>query len=272
MQKQETLSYEEQFKDTVISFSPFVLASTGVLQSQTALKIDTYTIACAPYQLSMSRAVLLGSFSREEIAFFQRYKNALAGLTLTVQKPTAHEPEKVFCRCQIAAVGMMKGRDRVGLFVCDFKPIPPALAEILGEHLIRLERLEAEWKDYRGKIVQLNPESSKKLGFNNYAVMSSGTEQQKLALFSLAVDRVEFLMPLRSADVAADAKVSFNLFFQKYRFNVGGTIQSATRLPSGVQRVVAALDFSPELVDIMSAYFFAAKVAARQNESAAPQS
>jgi hypothetical protein len=264
MQKQEVLSYEEQFKDTVISFSPFVLASTGVLQSQTALKVDTYNLACAPYQLSMGRAVLLGSFTKDEVAFFQRYKNALAGLTLTVQKATAREPEKVFCRCQIAAVGMMKGRDRVGLVVCDFKPIPPALAEILGEHLIRLERLRAEWNDNRGKAVQLSPESSKKLGFNNYAVMTAGTEQQKLALFSIAVDRVEFLMPLRSADVIPGTKVSFNLFFQKYRFNVGGTIQSATRLPSGVQRVVAVLDFSPELVDIMSSYFFAAKAAARQ--------
>jgi hypothetical protein len=263
MQKQEIMGYEEQFKDVTVSFSPFVLASTGILQSQTALKVDTYNLACAPYQLSMSRAVLLGSFTKDEIVFFQRYKNALAGLTLTVQRPTAREPEKIFCRCQIAAVGMMKNRDRVGLVVCDFKPIPPALAELLGQHLLKLEKLKAEWDDYSGKIVQLSPESSKKLGFNNYAVMTARNEQQKLALFSLAVDRVEFLMPLRSSDVAAGTRVSFNLFFQKYRFNVGGAIVTSVRLPTGVQRVVASLDFSPELADIMSGYFFTARIAAR---------
>lgn len=257
------MSYEEQFKDAVVSFSPYVLSSTGIVQSQTALKVDTYTLACAPYQLSMTRAVLLGSFTKDEIAFFQRYKNALAGLTLTVQPPNAREPEKVFCRCQIAAVGMMKGRDCVGLVVCDFKPIPPALAELLGGHLLRLERLKAEWSDFRGKSVQINPDSSKKLGFNNYAVMSAGAEPQKLALFSVGVDRLEFLMPLRSPDVAVGTKATFNLFFQKYRFNVGGSIQSATRLPSGVQKVVAKLEFSAELVDILSAYFYAS-VASRR--------
>jgi hypothetical protein len=264
MQKQETMSYEEQFKDATISFSPFVLSSTGILQSQTSLKVDTYQLVCAPYQLSMTRAILLGAFSKDEVVFFQRYKNALAGLSLTVQKTTEREPRKVFCRCQIAAVGMMKGRDHVGLVICDFKPIPPDLAEILGEHLIRLERLKAEWSDYRGKSVQLNPEVSKKLGFNNYAVMTTGAEQQKLALFALAVDRVEFLMPLRSPDIAIGAKTTFNLFFQKYRFNVEGAIQAATRLPSGVQKIVASLEFSPELAEIMSTYFYASLAAAKR--------
>jgi len=43
MQKIETLSYEEQFKNVVVSFSPFVLNSTGIIQSQTSLKVDTFT-------------------------------------------------------------------------------------------------------------------------------------------------------------------------------------------------------------------------------------
>jgi len=263
MQKQEILSVEEQFKNVTISFTAFALASTGLIQSQTALKVDTYNLVCAPYQLSMSRAVLIGSFTKDEVVFFQRYTNSLAALTFTIQRPTAREPEKIFCRCQIAAVGMMKGRDRVGLIICDFKPIPPALAEVLGQHLMRLEKLKAEWNDYCGKSIQLSPGSSKKLGFNNYAVMSSGTEQQKLALFSLAVDRVEFLMPLRYPDVTIGKDALFNLFFQKYRFSVNGKIAAAVRLPTGVQRVVASLGFSPELVDIMSEYFFQERIAAR---------
>src|SRR5512141_1263382 len=127
LQKTETLSYQEQFKDAVVSFSPFVLHSTGIIQSLTSLKVDTYTLACVPYQLSMSKAVLIGAFTKDEIVFFQRFKGALAGLTLTVQGVTAKEPTKIFCRCQISAVGLMKGKDRVGLVLCEFKPIPPAL-------------------------------------------------------------------------------------------------------------------------------------------------
>jgi hypothetical protein len=248
----------------VVPFSPFVLHSTGILQSQTSFKVDTYTLSCVPYQLSMSKAILIGSFTKEEIAFFQRFKGALAGLTLTVQGGISKEPDKIFCRCQVAAIGLMKGKDRIGLIVCDFKPIPPALAVILGDHLLNLERLRIQWGDYRDKIVQVNPESSRKLGYNNYAVMAYGAEQHKLALFTIAVNRLDFLMPMRSPDVPEGTSVSFSLYFQKYRFTVSGKIESAQRLPTGVQKVRAVLDFSPELCDLMSDFYFASSIAARR--------
>ena len=257
MQKQETRSYEEQYKSSVVAFSPFVSQSTGIIQSQTSLKVDTYTLACVPYQLSMSRAVLIGSFTKDEIVFFQRFKGALAGLTIMINGGSTRQPEKIFCRCQISAVGLMKGRDRVGLIVCDFKPIPPALAHILGENLRNLERLTVIWSDLRDKKVQVNPESSLKLGFNNYAVMSCGSETHKLALFSLAVNNLEFLMPLRSPDIAVETLVAVSLYFQKHRFKVEGKIESSLRLPTGVQKLRASVGFSPELCDILSNYPFA---------------
>jgi len=255
MQKLETLNYEEQFRDVVISFSPFVLGSTGIVQSQTSLKVDTYTLACVPYQISMSRVVLIGAFSKDEIVYFQRYKGSLAGLTLSIQRSSAKEPEKIFCRCQITGVGAMKGQDHVGLIVCDFKPIPPALAQVLGEHLLGLETLKVRWQDYKDKPIQVSPENSHRLGYNNYAVMNAGGGPQKLALYSLAVNRLEFIMPFKSPDLALGASVSVNLYFQKYRFSVNGKIEKAERLPTGVQRVSAAIDFSPELCDLMVGFY-----------------
>lgn len=264
MQKPETLSYEEQYKDMVVSFSPFVLHSTGIIQTQTSLKVDTYTLACVPYQLSMSKAILIGAFSKDEIVFFQRFKGALAGLTLTVQGGTSKIPDKIFCRCQISTVGMMKGRDRVGLIVCDFKPIPPALASLLGDHLLGLDRLRIQREDLRDKAVNVTPESSRRLGFNNYAVLTCGSEQYKLALFSIAVNRIDFLMPLRSPDIPVDSAVSFSLFFKKYRFGIAGKIASTMRLPTGIQKLSAAIEFSPELCDILTDYFFALSVASKR--------
>jgi hypothetical protein len=265
MQKIETLSYEEQFKDAVISFSPFVLQSTGIIQSQTMLKVDTYTLACVPYQLSMGRVVLIGSFSKDEIVFFQRFKGSLAGLTLSVQRPTVKEPEKIFCRCQISGIGLMKGRDRVGLIVCGFKPIPPALAELLGNHLVGLDTLRIQWGDFRDKAVPVNPETSRKLGYNNYAVMSLGSEQLKLALFTLAVNRLDFLMPLRSPDLTLGSPVAISLYFRKFRFTVNGAIEKTERLPTGVQKVRVSINFSPELCDLMSDYFFTSSLAAKRS-------
>jgi hypothetical protein len=264
VQKVETLSYQEQYKDVVISFSPFVLHSTGIIQSLTSLKVDTYTLACVPYQIAMSRVVLIGSFTKDEIVFFQRFKGALAGLTLSIQRATVKEPEKVFCRCQITAVGQMKGRDRVGLVVCDFKPIPPAIASLLGDHLLNLERLQLQWRDLRGKAVPINPSNSQKLGYNNYAVMSVGAQQYKLALFTLAVDRLEFLMPMHTPEIPVGTKAAITLYFQKFRFSVEAQIATCLRLPTGVQRLSASLAFSPELCDLMSDYLFAASIAAKR--------
>jgi hypothetical protein len=257
MPKIETLSYEEQYKDVTVSFSPYVQNSMGILQSQTSLKVDTYTLACVPYQLSMARTVLIGAFSKDEIVFFQRFKGSLAGLTLSFQRPTAKAPVKIFCRCQVSAVGQMKGRDGVGLIICDFKPIPPDLAEILGDHLMSLERLRMQWDDLRDKAIQINPENSRKLGYNNFAVMTVAGVQRKLALYSLAVNRLDFLMPLRSEDLQTGEKASFSLYFQRYRFNVEGSVESSQRLPSGVQKARASVAFSPELCELASDYYFA---------------
>ena len=255
MQKQEALNYEAQFGDAPLYFNPFAVHCTGIIKAQTLLKVDTYNLACVPYQFSMKRGILAGVFSKDEIAFFQRFKDSLAGLGLVFQRPDQREPMKIFCRCQIGAIGMMKEREGVGLIVCDWKPIPPDLAQVLGEHLMLLERLKLEFGDFRDKVVPITPDSAKRLGFNNYAIMSCAAGQQKLALFSIAVNKLEFLAPLRSADLVVGEKVSFALFFQRYRFSVSGGITGSERLQTGVQRGRAAIDFSPELVQLLEEYY-----------------
>jgi len=255
MQKIETLSFAEQYKDATVSFSPFAIQNTGIIQSQTLLKLDTYAIACVPYQFGMSKGVLAASFSKDEIAFFQRFKGSLAGLALAIQRPDAREPAKVFCRCQISAIGALKGRESVGLVVCEWKPIPPDLATVLGEYLTLLDKLKVEFEDFKNKSIQVSPEAAKRLGFNNYAVMNIGGIQHKLALFALAANRLEFLMPLRSADMVPGTDTVFSLFFLKYRFNVAGKIEHAERLPTGVQRVKASIGFSAELIHLLDDYF-----------------
>ena len=92
---------------------------------------------------------------------------------------------KVFCRCIVNSIEPLKGRDQLALIVLSWKPIPPDLAQILGEYLLGLERLKLEYSDYRDRAVTVTPESARKLGYNHYAVFSVGGEVLKLALFSL---------------------------------------------------------------------------------------
>lgn len=257
MQKGEALSYEEQFAEAPLYFNAFAVNSTGIVKSQTILKVDTYNLACVPYQFSMKRGILAGAFSKDEIAFFQRYKEAIAGLGLVFQRPDERSPMKIFCRCQLAAIAPMKEKEGVGLVVCDWKPIPPDLALVLGEHLSLLERLKLEYADFKDKAVPITPDTARKLGFNNYAIMSGEAGQQKLALFSVSANRLDFLLPLRSSDLQPGEKVSIALFFQRYRFTVSGLVEKSERLPTGVQRGRATIDFSPELVQLLEGYFLA---------------
>jgi hypothetical protein len=239
----------------MLSFSPFAVQNTGIIPAQTLLKLDTYAIACIPWQFGFQRGILAASFSRDELAFFQRFKSSLAGLALAFQRPDQPEPTKIFCRCQVSAIGAMKGREELGLIVLDWKPIPPPLADILKEQLALAQRLELRRLSLKGLAVPVKPDTAKRLGYNNFAVMKVEGEQRKLALFSIAVDRLDFLMPLNVPDVAPGTAVSFTLYFLKYRFSTPGTVISSSRLPTGVQRVIASIEPPLELVHLLDDYF-----------------
>jgi hypothetical protein len=249
------MNYEEKFAERSVSFSPQALWDTGLDPSQTSLKIDAYSLACLPYRFSMRNAVLLASITPDEAGFFQRFKGGLAGLGLAFNSHEQSSSGKIFCRCQLDTIGMMKGRDNLGLIALSWKPIPPDLALRLGRHLENEDGLRADYAAYRGRSVPVRPDTAKLIGFNNYAIMSTGGSQLKPALFSIGVDRVEFLLPLRSPDIAPGADCGFSLFFQRYRFSVKGVVESGARLPSGVLKATASLEYSPELVQLLSEYF-----------------
>ncbi len=255
MEKTEVLSNEAQYADTPLYFNSFAYENLGMLKAQTILKVDSYSLICIPYQFSMKRGILAGAFSKEEIEYFQKYRNSLAGLALVFQKPDSPEPMKIFCRCQLSGIAPMKGREGVGLIVCDWKPIPPDLAELLADHFRLLDRLKLEYKDFADKDVPITPQSAKRLGFNNYAIMKADSFQQKLAVFSLAANRIDFLLSPQSPELHAADKLTITLFFQRYRFAVPGMVDRAERLPTGVQRCRASLGFSPELIQILEEYF-----------------
>ena len=268
MAKTDKVNLSETYADSVVALSPFALKKLGILSNQTILKIDTYNLVCVPYRLSMKGAVLLGSFSRDEIVFFQRFKGSLAGLNLVIQPGDAQTPRKIFCRCSLAQFAPMKGRDSVGLISVEFRPCPPDLESLMGNYMMLMDRLRADYKDLAGKTVPVNPESAKILGFNNYATLNAGPIVTKLALYTLGADRLVFLAPMQTPDLPLGEGATLRLFFQKYQFNVTGKITEAVRLPTGVQKGAVVLEFSPELVDLLEMYYLQAKLGARNPKPA----
>jgi hypothetical protein len=252
-----------QFENETIVVNPFASSRMGIVPGQTMVKVDSYTIVCAPYRISMKNALLMASFSREELVYFQRYSNGLAGLAMAFQQSTSQAPFKIFARCVLKSITPMKGKESIGIISVSFKPCPPDLVAFLGDYLMLLERLKVEYEDFKGKRIPINPESAKLMGYNNFAEFSCAGGKSKMAIFGLASDRLEFLLPVQAPELAAGMAATTKLYFQSYQFLVNAKIHDVMKLPSGAQKVSAELEFSAELVDIIEKFRFAERSVTR---------
>lgn len=264
MVKSEQANNSEMFSDETVSLSPFAIKKMGLISNQSLLKVDTYSLVCVPYKISMKGVVLLGSFSRDEFLFFQRFIGSLAGLSLVFHPSDSRAPLKVFCRCSLSQFGPMKGRESVGLISANFKPCPPDLISAIENYLMFVKRLHVDHKELSGKTIPINPETARVMGFNNYATLSAGPVATKLALYSLSANKIEFLAPMQTPDLQKGQAVILRLFFQKYQFNVSGRVTESRRLPTGVQRGFLDIDFSPELVDLLNLYYLQTKLGTKR--------
>ncbi|MFH2113254.1 MAG: PilZN3 domain-containing protein, partial [Spirochaetota bacterium] len=234
-----------QFENEAITVNPFATTKLGIVPGQTMVKVASYNIVCAPYRISMKSALLMASFSREELVFFQRYANGLAGLAMVFQQASSQQPFKIFARCVLKSITSMKSREAIGIISVVFKPCPPDLVAFLGDYLMLLERLKVEYDDFKGKRIGMNPESAKLMGYNNFAELSCAGGKSKMALFGLASDRLEFLLPVQAPELAGGMPATIKLYFQSYQFLINAKIHEVMKLPSSAQKASAYIDFSP---------------------------
>ncbi|HOX91497.1 MAG TPA: hypothetical protein PLC54_01140 [Spirochaetales bacterium] len=239
-----------------IAINQFSSARMGLVPGSSVLKVDRYAVACIPFRMSLSGAVLLTSFSPQELTLFMRYTNTIAGLSIAFQRADAAQTHKIFARCTIKSIAPMRGRESVGLISIAWKPCPPDLTTTLEEYLLMLERLKVEYDDYKGKLIKLDPANAALLGYNNYAAIIHGREQVKVAAFCLASDRLDFLVPKDGPELVPKAMASVKLFFRSFQFVVSGILSDVQKLPNGAQKAILSLNFCPELVDILERYRF----------------
>lgn len=250
--------YLARFADQQISCSQYALQKLGIDRAGSFIKIDEYTILCAPFQLGFKRGIFLASLSKQEMTFFQRYLNGIVGVSITFVQPNRKDPLKLFIRGSLAAIGPMKGKDNVGLLVVDYKNSPDDYVTILGAHLEYMEILRAKWEDYGKNVIKMTPDTAQTMGYNMYATITEPNKGgSRIQLFSLSSQKIEHLESMNSTERPAGTAVAYQLYFRKYRIAVGGTIENATRLPTGIVKTQASLAFSPELVEILDDYNFA---------------
>lgn len=251
------IQYLSKYGDQSVACNQYALTKLGVDRIHCHLKIDEYVILCVPFQLGFKRSLFLASLSRQELNFFQRYINGIAGLSIGFSPDKKQSPIKFFIRCNLAAIGQMKGRENVGLFAVDYKTTPDDLVILLGNFLETQVRLRSQYEDYGNSIIRMTPDAAKTLGYNMYATVTEpNVREKRIQVFNLSTKTIDHLEAAASSERPPGTSVAYQLFFKKYRISLAGTINNAGRLPQGIIRTSAHLAFCPELVEIIDDYWY----------------
>jgi hypothetical protein len=217
-------------------------------------------ILCVPFQLGFKRSLFIASLSKQELTFFQRYINGIAGLSIAFVPPgkKSTEPVKFFIRCTLSTIGPMKDRENVGLFVLDYKATPDDLVTMLGGFLETQERIKTQYGDYSSSAIRMTPDVAKLMGYNLYATITElNADPKRIQIYSLNSKTIEHLEAAgRSMARVPGASVAYQLYFKKYRVSTAGSVITSSILPQGIIRTSSTLSLCPELVEIIDDYWF----------------
>lgn len=268
MAKTRIQEYTEQFADTPIRFTPYALKKTGLIQSQALLKIEDYTLICAPFQLSMQRGIFLVVLSSQEIAFFQQFQKKICSINLTFQKVAAKKPLNLFLRGALERVGPVKGRQNVCMMDAAIRSCPNDLVEIIGDFLTGYHALRGLFDSFKGRSISVSEASAKVMRFNNYAELLLGTAKVRATVLDLSVDAIRLRLSMDLPGVQADSVCSVRLYFQIYQFSANARVTGLSPVDRAGQRIAElALEFSPELVEIIDDYWFRQSIQGRKTDA-----
>jgi hypothetical protein len=222
-------------------------------------KIEEYSIDCIPFQFGFKRSLFLAAISPRELIFFQKYVNAIIGLSISFA-PANRAPAKFLLRCNLASLGQMKARENTGLFVVDFKTTPEELTILLGGFLETHERLQNQFEEYGDLLIKMTPPVAKLLGYNQESALTEpGKGSRKIQILSLTSKSIEHMEAPGSPVRFPGTPVAYEVALGKRLLLLTGSVVSAGALPQGPVRTVSRLSFSPELVEIIDDYWYTVK-------------
>jgi len=247
--------YWKDYSAKLLRLDNFALAKMGLIQSRTILKIENYLIVCAPYQISMKKAFLFVVLNKEEIPFFKKYLEKLAALKLTFQKSLNGIPLKFFVWVIIKGISSVKGKENMCLIEVVYKNCPESLINIIGQFF---ELYRTLWEDFlkrKGKKIYINRESSMGLNYNNFMECFIGNRVIEVKLLSLSVNCLIMEVPGSDPLLKEGYEFKSKLYFKSYRFFVKGRAEKITLSMNGFLKVTYNIQFVPELVEIIRAYY-----------------
>lgn len=253
------VQYLERFSEQSIVCNPYALAKMGVAKNRCFIKMEEYVISCVPFRMSFKRCLFTGPVTAKELSFFQRYKNSIVGLSLSMVSPRTG-PVRFFLHCHLSTVGQVKGRENMGLFVVDFTAIPDELVIILGSFLETQFRINTQYEEYGQDPIVLNPNSARLMGYTNAAVITGpDAPGQNIQLLSINTKRIEYLEAAGAQARTPGSPAAYRLQFNQSRISVRGTVDASAVNPQGRVQTASLLDLNPHLVEIIDEFYFRTK-------------
>ena len=256
MARTRVQDYVEKFAEKPIRFTPYALKKTGLVQSQVFLKIEDYLLICAPFQLSMSRGIFLVVLSAQEITFFQQFQKKLCSINLTFQQTGSKKPLSLLLRGTLERIGPVKGKQNVCMMDASLKGCPNDLVEIIGDYITAFEGLKSQYENFSGKAITVDEASAKLMRFNNYVELVLGASKARASLTALSVNSLTLRLFAAAPGLAEGETCSVKLYFQVYQFTANGKVSGLQRGQDGQTLVTLAIEFTPELIEIMDDFFF----------------
>jgi hypothetical protein len=246
----------EKYGDRTITCNPHALVKLGVERNKCFLKIEEYNVLCIPFQFGFKRSLFIATLSPQELIFFQKYVNTIIGLSIAFSPPN-RMPVKFLLHGNLNSLGQMKGREKVGVFVLDFKAMPDELIIILGGFLETQDRLLDQFEEYGTMLIKMTPPVAKQLGYTAESVITeAGKENRKIQILSLTSKSIEHMEVQGSPLRIPGTPVAYEVTLKNTRLVLTGTVSSADVLPQGMVRTVSKLVFSPELVEIIDDHWY----------------
>ena len=258
MAKSRIEEYRARFSERIIRFTKYTVKKTGLVQSQTILKIEDYVLVCAPFQLAMDRAIFLVILSRQEHVFFQQMLKKICSVSFSFMRPGQSHPIHFFIRGIVNRISPVKGRPNVCIIDVTYKICPDDLVEILGHYITAYDSLKSLVKDLKGREVPMGAEAKRIMKFNDYVESIIGSRKVKTRLLSIGVDRLVLGIPESITGLSERNTFASKLYFRSYQFRVNGMVVRMERPQNGYRRILYAIEFSPELVEILDNYFLMA--------------
>ncbi len=248
-------AYLQRFADERVICNQYALSKLGIDTTHCILKIDEYMLLCAPYVLGLKQAEFIASLSKQELVFFQRYRNGVVGLSLEFIEPRKAGPLKIFVRASLRSLVAMTNRDNVGIFTIDFRAAPENLVEILGDYLDGQQQLRSLYELYADNIIRVTPEIAQKMGYNQYAMIQDSSGNKRFQLFTLSSREIQILEGAAAPARPAGTEVVIQLYFRKYRVRANGKILAVERLSNGIVKTRCQIAFNPEFTEILDDYW-----------------